>query len=555
MRNPYAAGTVDAVGTNPTEHPHPVLSGRTGKRSVRRRRHRAAGWAAVALMSLVLIFFNARAIGNKADVFKSFMTEVGADYGGISESRTYNDEASLSDDKFRWDAGTEGRPKSGSGPSRGMGAFINRKEINATVVETGVYTHWHRIETLPGKGEVDNTPLFIGVGYFPDSKDVKGHTKANKELAACLRKYSPLGHVVFGGDLNAHTSMNGDKSPSDEAGAMLMRTVIDTDMLVVNAMDGLCTGGPTRRQVQQDGVQESTLDYVLCSPSLSSNITTLEIRDNQMGSDHRPMVLNLRGLKTFKPGKVPAREVWDISNIPLPEDDWSWVLACRDQFTKWIEEAGGIIKTLDAANAESQRLADILDWSFQCALDEVAYTHLGTKFVRNRPTPGLDATTKLLIQQEQVAKEAMRMVYDQLGSTEGEKKRARKQLLAASRAVMSAAMRKREVAELTLFRDVEANQGDSKLFWGRFKRLRGTTRINKSPPPSQPTTREKPSQTRWRSFVFGDGSVLPSPPPTWKELKRRVSTTTSTKQRLRTDSLSSAKPVCTIPSWTAPSAA
>ena len=230
-----------------------------------------------------------------------------------------------------------------------------------------------------------------------------------------------------------------------------------------------------------------------------------------MGSDHRPMVLNLRGLKTFKPGKVPAREVWDISNIPLPEDDWSWVLACRDQFTKWIEEAGGIIKTLDAANAESQRLADILDWSFQCALDEVAYTHLGTKFVRNRPTPGLDATTKLLIQQEQVAKEAMRMVYDQPGSTEGEKKRARKQLLAASRAVMSAAMRKREVAELTLFRDVEANQGDSKLFWGRFKRLRGTTRINKSPPPSQPTTREKPSLTRWRSFVFGDGSVLTSP--------------------------------------------
>ena len=73
MRNPYAAGTVDAVGMNPTERPHPVLSGRTGKRSVRRRRHRAAGWAAVALMSLVLIFFNARSIGNKADVFKSLM--------------------------------------------------------------------------------------------------------------------------------------------------------------------------------------------------------------------------------------------------------------------------------------------------------------------------------------------------------------------------------------------------------------------------------------------------------------------------------------------------
>ena len=34
-----------------------------------------------------------------------------------------------------------------------------------------------------------------------------------------------------------------------------------------------------------------------------------------------------------------------------------------------------------------------------------------------------------------------------------------------------------------MFRDVEANQGNSKRFWAMFKRLRGTTRTNKSPPP------------------------------------------------------------------------
>ena len=53
----------------------------------------------------------------------------------------------------------------------------------------------------------------------------------------------------------------------------------------------------------------------------------------------------------------------------------------------------------------------------------------------------------------------------------------------ASKAVRSEAMRRRELAELALFRDVEAKQRDSKKFWGMWKRLKGTTRVDKSPPP------------------------------------------------------------------------
>ena len=64
-----------------------------------------------------------------------------------------------------------------------------------------------------------------------------------------------------------------------------------------------------------------------------------------------------------------------------------------------------------------------------------------------------------------------------------DKTTARKQFLAASNAVKSAAMRRRELSELALFRDVEAKQRDSKLFWANFKRLKGTTRTDKSPPP------------------------------------------------------------------------
>jgi len=430
-----------------------------------------------------MVFFNARSIFNKTDVFKSFMTEKRSVYGGVSESKTYNDSAGLSDSTFRWDAGTEGKPKSGAGPTRGMGAFIDRTAIKASIVETGTYTMWHRVETLTRVGEDKSKPIFVGVGYFPDSQDKKGHAKANKELARCLRKYRDLGHVVFGGDLNAHTGLNNDETPVDDAGLMLLNTVNDTDMLMVNAMGSMCSGGPTRVQVQAGAIQQSTLDYVICSPSLASHIRSLVIDTNQMDSDHRPLVLSLGGLLTDKPEKATTREVWNISKIPSPPDDWSWVLACRAQFTKWIGEAGGIIKALDASRVESQRISDILDWSFQRALDDVAYTQLGTKHICLRPTPGLDAATKLLVEQRQVAEDVMWLTIDSREATADDKAEARKLFMTASKAVRSAAMRKREVAELDLFRDVEANQGDSKRFWAMFKRLRGTTRTNKSPPP------------------------------------------------------------------------
>ena len=431
----------------------------------------------------MLMFFNPRSIGNKVDVVKNSMINRGVVYAGISESCTYNDSTGLSDATFRWDAGTEGKPKSGSGPTRGMGAFIDRTSVKASIVETGTYTMWHRVETTSSDQDGDGRPLFVGVGYFPDSQDTKGHVKANKELLACLRKYRDLGHVVFGGDLNAHTGLNFDDTPMDNAGVMLLETVNDAGMLLINAMAGKCTGGPTRVQVQEKGVQQSTIDYVMCSPSLAINIDSLVIDTDQMDSDHRPLYLTLRGLTAERPARTPTREVWNISDIPCPPDDWSWVVACRGQFAEWLGEAGGIIKSLDASKVESQRIADILDWSFQRALDGVAADHLGTKDIRIRPTPGLDAATKLLVQQRQVAQELMWLTLGSPDATNADKTAARKHFMAASGTVKSAAMRKRELSELSLFRDVEDKQGDSKEFWGRYKRLKGTTRTDKSPPP------------------------------------------------------------------------
>ena len=68
-------------------------------------------------------------------------------------------------------------------------------------------------------------------------------------------------------------------------------------------------------------------------------------------------------------------------------------------------------------------------------------------------------------------------------STE-DKLAARAHFLSASKAIRLANSRKRELAELSLFRDVEAKQGNSKLFWRRVKVLRATCSSTKTPAPT-----------------------------------------------------------------------
>ena len=47
----------------------------------------------------------ARGINNKEVVFKKFLAEQRAVYGGVSESHTYRNDTELKDSRWRWDAG------------------------------------------------------------------------------------------------------------------------------------------------------------------------------------------------------------------------------------------------------------------------------------------------------------------------------------------------------------------------------------------------------------------------------------------------------------------
>jgi hypothetical protein len=436
--------------------------------------------SAEAQAPTVLVFWNPRGLSNKQVVFKHFLNNKGAVYAGVAESQTYRSETELSDARWRWDGGKEGKlSEKGVAPSRGMGAFVDVTKVEGSLVRKGKYTLWHRIELEGGKGA-----LVCGVGYFPDSQDVKGHAAANKELAEALAFFSSKDDmVVFGGDLNAHTGANGDLTPPDKAGKLLLETARSADMTVINTMAGMCSGGPTRVQVRVDGVQESTLDYAMCSTAMVGHIDHMTIEDGQMDSDHRPLVLTVRGLMLRQPKLKQRREVWDVRNIPSPPTDWSWVNACSARFEEWIADTGDMMAAATAANLDDSRMADVLEWSFQKALDGVAAERLGTRFVGPTPTPLLNAASRLLIQQREVCRVVMERLSRTQGATEAAKSAARSRFLAAGARVRADAARRKHLQDLELFRDVEEKQSDSKLFWGKFKLLRNSIHVAKSPPP------------------------------------------------------------------------
>lgn len=421
---------------------------------------------------------------NKATEFKHFLEDQGAVYAGVSESQTYKESHTLSDAKWNWEEGTETSPsEEGNGVrvARGIGAFTNSEQTKTSIIRKGKYTLWHRLDV-----QGDNN-LAVGTAYFPNAQDIDGHTKANEELRGDFNALSNMGYsMVVGGDFNAHTGSNGDKRPTDAAGNMFLSSIEDAGMVLVNTTDK-CSGGPTRVQVHRHDIQESTLDYIVCTPDLAQHVEKMQIMENHMGSDHRPLVLTLSGLTPDPPAERESRVVWKKENIVSPDvgggGNWCWVEASREKFSEWLEHMKVVVQAAETAKLDSTATGNLLDWSFQLALDELAEEELGTRVNKPKDTPPLCAAARAAACHRDICQDILKVVMNDIHATAEARVDARVQFLDASRAVLRVAERKRDIAELKLFRDIESKQKDSKLFWQRFHHLRNSIAVNKSPPP------------------------------------------------------------------------
>ena len=134
---------------------------KTNKKRVRRKRGKTnaggiGGGGAVPLLRM--LWWNTRGVLSKEEILKEYLNKEGAATCGVSESHTYKSGEALSDRRWRWDAGPEGKPNAkGGGPSKGVGTFIDITKIKGSIIDTGKYTLWHRIELEGCKAMVMGT--------------------------------------------------------------------------------------------------------------------------------------------------------------------------------------------------------------------------------------------------------------------------------------------------------------------------------------------------------------------------------------------------------------
>jgi hypothetical protein len=332
---------------------------------------------------------------------------------------------------------------------------------------------WHRLET---QGNLP--PIFVGVGYFPQDH---GHKQGLEELTTVAKTLVKQGSIIFGGDLNARTGSNGD-TVTNARGVNLQNTLHTLGMELVNKLSTRCTDKFTRIEPYGLGLRKSTISYVACTRDIVDRVSKLAFHPDQMGSDHKPLVLSIN-LAVTTGSRPSLRTVWSTDNIVSPPRDWSWVNACRSVFTDWISKTGHLTQALDALGAENSRIADILDWSFQLELDRISALKLGFKTQGNQRTSRVPTAIKLLNDQRLACEDALKHAMNDPSSSASQRGTAKANFLAARRAVTSAGRRLKTLKEATMFADIEANQGNSKLFWQRVKSLRASTESSKTPPP------------------------------------------------------------------------
>ena len=164
------------------------------------------------------------------------------------------------------------------------------------------------------------------------------------------------------------------------------------------------------------------------------------------------------------------------------------------------------VQAAKGSGLNSVHVGNVLDWSFQQALDEVTESELGTKWVGPSAVPVLDAASRMAVAHRDVCEDVMRWVIADKSSTEETRSEARTQFLSTSRRVTVMAASKRDQAEGRLFRDVEGKQRDVKLFWATFKSVRSSIVDSKSPPPvavdadGNTVTEPKAVLAAWRAF-------------------------------------------------------
>jgi hypothetical protein len=428
------------------------------------------------VQDIVLAHFNAQAFGPKEEIVKMEMDKEEVTFGSFCETCVYKN-GGFSDKEWAWNSGPEVQP----GPeqaraSRGMGTLTKRGCKSATI---HVSDNLMATRLEMGRGDL---PIYVVGCHFTHSTDAGGHKELWDRISALVHEYEEFGNVVLMGDFNSHTKANGDTT-EDTAGRRLMKRTRKMGLQVVNHM-AVCEGTYSRIMHLHDGTKTATtIDYVCVSKGLVGRIKNMKL-GQMLGSDHRFVTLCLTGMQPEREDRKGMREVWKSENLPVSKDDTSsFVDTFQRTMDNWIGQTKTRVHAMEAVGTEARRIADIVEWSFQVAMDQASYTALGTKRVGPRATPLLNSAMRMLNDHRKVCEDILKKVISSGNSTSDDRAQAVRLYRASKQALFKATARRKTELEQQAFRQIEEKQADSKLFWARAKRVTGRMQTGISPPP------------------------------------------------------------------------
>jgi hypothetical protein len=396
---------------------------------------------------------------------------------GLCETRMYRN-SNMSDTAWECNLGPENQPDDRHPvPPRGICMLTVRGGPKQSVVEIDKNIMLTR-NVIGG----EPLPLYVFETHFEESGKTRAHEIALASIERMITTHCLDGHCVLMGDFNAHTGANGD-TRKDRAGRQLVEWAKKMKLTIVNHLS-LTQGTFTRIVEHEHGAQTgTTIDYMMVSESLVGRVKKLVLGE-RLGSDHRVLLLHLAGMDNGQRERTKLREIWRTENIPASGiDQQGFVNAYQSAMRAWIDGITPKIKAMEALHTESRRIADILEWSFQARIDKVSKAQIGTKFVGPRPVPLLDRAMNALNDHRVVCECMLKRVVGDRSSTAEARSSAVRAYRDAKQALFTATKRRKILAELEKFRQIERDQANSKLFWAGVKREGKGMRASVSPPP------------------------------------------------------------------------
>jgi len=257
-----------------------------------------------------IMFFNVRGLRKKARLIQNMMEEEGVSMAQLQETMCKFENIIERKGGFSYkqiDASKTGWGGLAVIGRRGASKSIMLKEISCKNVM------WTRM--IRKDGDIYIANVYISPGTSKEGTD----EILNGKLREHIENLKTKGMIVIGGDFNARMKANGDEK-EDARGKELKEFAEMNELVIVNLIEGKCRGRYTKTQKVLSELKCSTIDYVMVEKKYIEDVMSMEILEDDLGSDHKPLIVEIkRKIIIPKKEQKEVRYSWDVGRMSEEE--------------------------------------------------------------------------------------------------------------------------------------------------------------------------------------------------------------------------------------------